>query len=176
MLHYSMHPYIWFQCLATQPTLWQQLIVDVACLLSARLWFLLCKTNSGDVCIYGRQTATWGGRWTSSRRCWSATRSGSTSAWPWARSYSWRRCAKQKSTSGIFSFMCFATRLALAKMFNVFAVQAGEDVLQGQKHAGPPSAGPLHHRATRSLLHRAVDGWIRLPEPHQVSRRTHLSQ
>lgn len=57
-----------------------------------------------------------------------------------------------------------------------FAVEAGEDVLQGQKYAGPPAPGPLHHRAARGFLHRAVDGWIRLPEPHQVSSRTHLSQ
>lgn len=41
--------------------------------------------------------------------------------------------------------------------------------MQGQEHAGPPASGPLHHRTARSLLHRAVDGWIRLPEPHQVS-------
>lgn len=52
--------------------------------------------------------------------------------------------------------------------------QAGEDGMQGQKHAGPPSSGPLHHRTTRSLLHRAVDRRIRLPEPHQVSARMKL--
>lgn len=49
--------------------------------------------------------------------------------------------------------------------------QAGEDGVQGQEHAGPPASGPLHHRTARSLLQRAVDGRIRLPEPHQVSAR-----
>lgn len=41
--------------------------------------------------------------------------------------------------------------------------------MQGQEHAGPPASGPLHHRTARRLLHRAVDGRIRLPEPRQVS-------
>lgn len=50
-------------------------------------------------------------------------------------------------------------------------VQAGEDGLQGQEHAGSSASGPLHHRTARRLLYRAVDRWIRLPEPRQVSNR-----
>lgn len=53
--------------------------------------------------------------------------------------------------------------------FLLLLVKTGEDGLQGQKHAGPSSFGSLHHRTPRSFLHRTVDGWIRLPEPHQVS-------
>lgn len=51
----------------------------------------------------------------------------------------------------------------------ILAVKAGEDGLQGQKHAGPSTFGSLHHRPPWSLVHRAVDRWIRLPKPHQVS-------
>lgn len=62
-----------------------------------------------------------------------------------------------KRASAIFNFSFFSV------------VKAGEDGLQGQEHAGSSASGPLHHRTARSLLHRAVDRWIRLPEPHQVS-------
>lgn len=48
-------------------------------------------------------------------------------------------------------------------------VQAREDGVPWQKHAGPASTGTLHHGETWSIFHRAVDGWIRLPKPYQVS-------
>lgn len=105
----------------------------------------------------------------SSRRCWSDTRSGSSSAWPWARSSLLRRWVLKARNICYFRFRMFTTSGPISCLG-----QAGEDGVQGQEHAGPPSSGTLHHRATRSLLHRAVDGRIRLPEPHQVSARMKL--
>lgn len=116
-----------------------------------------------------RLTVIWGGRWMSSRRCWSDTRSGSSSAWPWARSSLLRRWVLKARNICYFRFQMFTISGPISRLG-----QAGEDGVQGQEHAGPPSSGPLHHRTTRSLLHRAVDGRIRLPEPHQVSARMKL--
>lgn len=44
----------------------------------------------------------------------------------------------------------------------------GEAVVSGEEHAGSSTARPLHHGATRGILHGAVDRRIRLPEPGQV--------
>lgn len=99
-----------------------------------------------------------------SRRCWSATRSGSTSVWPWARSSWWRRWVSTMFTLPPLS------EDGCDFHFIFFVVEAGEDGVQGQEHARPSASGPLHHRTTRSLLHWAVDRRLRLPESHQVSK------
>lgn len=114
----------------------------------------------------GRLTVIWGDRSTSSRRCWSATRNGSTSVWRWARNSLLRRWALKAHGHYCWSWIFMASTLISSCLG-----QAGEDGVQGQEHAGPPASGPLHHRTAWSFLHRAVDGWIRLPEPHQVSAR-----
>lgn len=41
--------------------------------------------------------------------------------------------------------------------------------MPGEKHAGPTTSGPVHHRQTRGVLHGAVERRLRLPEPRQVS-------
>lgn len=44
----------------------------------------------------------------------------------------------------------------------------GEAGVSGEEHAGSTAFGSFHHCETWSLVYRAVDGWIRLPEPCQV--------
>lgn len=47
----------------------------------------------------------------------------------------------------------------------------GEAGVPGEEHAGQTASGTFHHRETRSVVHRAVDRRLRLPEPRQVSQK-----
>lgn len=44
----------------------------------------------------------------------------------------------------------------------------GEAGLSREEHAGSTALGSFHHCETRSLIYRAVDRRLRLPEPRQV--------
>lgn len=121
-----------------------------------------------------RQTVIWGGRSTSSRRCLNDTRSAWISAWPCPRSCSLKKYVTVK-VLGLFYWLFLCKLLTLAKdsmlrcLFFSSLVQTGENGVPWQKHAGPAAAGSLHHSQAWSIFYRAVDGWIRLPEPHKVS-------
>lgn len=55
-------------------------------------------------------------------------------------------------------------------MFHVPSEHSGEAVVSGEEHAGSPTSRSLHHGATRSVLHGAMDRRIRLSEPGQVRK------
>lgn len=67
--------------------------------------------------------------------------------------------------------MAYSLKIMELLLYTIFIVKEREDGLQRQEHAGSSAFGSLHHRAPRSILHRAMDRRIRLPETHQVSRR-----
>lgn len=52
--------------------------------------------------------------------------------------------------------------------------QPGEAGLSREEHAGSITFRPLHYRETRGLIHRAVDGWLRLSKPRQVRLRVFI--
>ncbi len=50
----------------------------------------------------------------------------------------------------------------------------GEAGVSGEEHAGSTAFGSFHHCETRSLVYRAVDRRLRLPEPRQVRLLTKI--
>lgn len=59
---------------------------------------------------------------------------------------------------------------SLTQMFHVPSEHSGEAVVSGEEHAGSPTSRSLHHGATWSVLHGAMDRRIRLPKPGQVRK------
>lgn len=51
----------------------------------------------------------------------------------------------------------------------------GEAVMSREEHAGSSPSWSLYHRQTRSIVHRAVDRRIRIPEPDKVRGCKHIN-
>lgn len=66
------------------------------------------------------------------------------------------------------TFLCVRKPACRTMSLCCFSEQPGEAGLSGEKHAGQTSFRPFHYSETWSLIHWAVDRWLRLPKPCEV--------